>query len=194
MERMVEQELIFVESDRALARVNELRKELETLQERLNRLGKLETVLEGQSHKKRENLVDQLRQTVKFEEELKTIARGNKGGGKEARWVLKKQLRELERQKKLLREAVKEADKRGRALSHEIAVIRRKRGFLGQRLLNLKEILEITDEIQLSEKELEMLYERTSALKKPLVEDESNLREQIMDLVFRFHIPDRKKG
>lgn len=192
MERMTEQVPVIVENDRALARVKELRNELEALQEGLHRLGKAEAVLEGQSQKKQENLLNQLKQVVESQDELRRVAREDKSS-KEERRTLRKQFEELERQKRFLLEAIKLAERRGKALSYQIALLRRKREFLSQRVASLGEIMEISDEVAFGEKELETLYERTYALKKPVAEEETNLRKQLIDLVFKFHLPDRKK-
>jgi len=193
MERVVEQLPVIVGNNRALTKVNELKSELEALHKRLNRLGKLETTLEAQSHKKQENLVDQLRRLVKFQEELRAVARQNRSISREERQTLRTQFEELERQKKLLWETARLAERRGKALSHEIALIRRKRESLSKRVTSLREILEITDEVELDEIELGALYERVYALKKPAAEEETNLRKQFIDLVFRFHLPDQRK-
>ncbi len=194
MERVVEQVTVIVENNRALTKVNELKNELENLHKRLNRLGKLETTLEGQSHKKQENLIDQLKRLVKFQEELRTTARQNREISREERQTLRSQFEELERQKRHIVDTIKLTERRGKALSHEIVLVRRRREALVKRVTSLREILEITDEVELDEQELVELYERTYTLKKPVAEEESNLRKQVIDLVFRFHLPERRKA
>lgn len=193
MERIVEQVPALPENARALVRLKELINELEALQGQLSRLAKAEALLEEQSHKKQANLVNQLKQIGKLQEEIRRIAREQKSS-KEEQQILRKQFSELERQKKFTLEAIKLAERRGKALSYQIALIRRRREFLSQRVASLREIIEISDEVAFGEKELETLYERTYALKKPVAEEEANLRRQLIDLVFRFHLPDRRKA
>lgn len=169
-----------------------MRKDVEFFARRLDRLAKLETVLEEKYCNKLEILNDEFNEADRYQGELKSLAKELKKN-KERRAILKKQIADLEKHKKIIRRTMKQVTGYEKSSSEKIEVIRGEREVLWQRVQDLMQMLDLAEQTELSEKELDTVCQRVGATKRLLEELEMDLRNRTVDLLFECYIPRRDK-
>jgi chromosome segregation ATPase len=193
MERIdgvIEQEQVSAEGRELSSRIEEIRRDVEFFSRRLSRLAKLEALLEGKYYKKLEALHDEFDRAERYQCELKSLAKQLKKN-KERRLILKRQISDLEKHKKIIRGTMKQVTGYEKSSSEQIEVIREEREILCQRVQDLRQILELAEQAELSERELDIACQRVCATKRLLEEHETGLRKRTIDLLFEFYIPPR---
>ena len=174
------------------SRIEEIRGDVEFFSRRLSRLAKLEALLEGKYCKKLEALHDEFIRAERYQSELKSLAKQLKKN-KERRLILKRQIADLEKHKKIIRETMKQVRGYEKSSSEQIEVIKEEREVLSQRVGDLVQILELAEQAELSGGELELACQRVCATKGMLEEHEIGLRKRTIDLLFEFYIPPRDR-
>jgi len=192
VERIIAQEQVSAGQRESLSKVEEIRTDVEFFGRRLSRLAKLETLLEGKYRKKQEVLNDQLNRADGYQGELKSLAKQLKKN-KERQAILKKQISDLEKHKKIIRKTMKQVTGYEKSSSKQIEVIKEEQEVLCQRVQDLMQMLRLAEQAELSEKELEIVCQRVCATKRLLEECEIDLRKRTVDLFFEFYIPPRNR-
>ena len=192
VERIIAQEQVSAGQRESLSKVEEIRTDVEFFGRRLSRLAKLETLLEGKYRKKQEVLNDQLNRADGYQGELKSLAKQLKKN-KERQAILKKQISDLEKHKKIIRKTMKQVTGYEKSSSKQIEVIKEEQEVLCQRVQDLMQMLGLAEQAELSEKELEIVCQRVCATKRLLEECEIDLRKRTVDLLFEFYIPPRNR-
>jgi len=193
MERIARvMEQVSAEQAELSSKIEEIRKDVEFLGRRLDRLAKLETLLEEKYRKKLDVLNDQFNRADGYQGELKSLAKQLKKN-KERRLILKRQIADLEKHKKIIRETMKQVRGYEKSSSEQIEVIKEEREVLSQRVGDLVQILELAEQAELSGGELELACQRVCATKGMLEEHEIGLRKRTIDLLFEFYIPPRDR-
>ena len=192
IDRIIEQEQVSSERREPLRKIEEIRGEVEFFSRRLDRLAKLEALLEKKYRKKLEDLRDQFNRADGYQGELKSLAKQLKKN-KERQAILKKQISDLEKHKKIIRETMKQVTGYEKSSGEQIEVVREERVVLCQRVQDLMQILELAEQAELDERELEIVCQRVCATKSLLEEYEMDLRKRTIDLLFEFYIPHRNK-
>lgn len=191
-EELTGQEQVSVGQRELLSKIEEIRVDVEFFGKRLSRLTKLEALLEEKYRKKLETLHDEFKRAERLQGELKSLAKQLKKN-KERRLILKKQISNLEKQKKIIRKTMKQVTGYEKSSSEQIEVIKEEREVLCQRVHDLMQMLELAEQAELNEKELEIVCQRVCATRGLLEEHEKDLRKRTIDLLFEFYIPPRNK-
>ena len=193
IDRIIEQERVSTEQRESLSKVEEIRRDVDFFGRRLDRLAQMETLLKGKYRKKLDALNDQFNRVDGYQNELKSLAEQLKKN-KERRLILKKQISDLEKHKKIIRATMKQVTGYEKSSGKQIKVIGEEREVLCQRVQDLMQMLELTEQAELSEKELETVCQRVYATKRLLEEYEIDLRKRTIDLLFEFYIPPKNKS
>ena len=175
IDRVIEQEQVSAAQKELLGRVEEIRRDVEFFGRRLERLAKLETLLEEKYRKKLDVLNDQFNRADGYQGELKSLAKQLKKN-KERRLILKKQMSDLEKHKKTIRETIKQVTGYEKSSNKQIEIIKEEHEVLCQRVQDLRQMLDLAEQAELSEKELEIVCQRVCATKRLLEEHEMGLR------------------
>ena len=112
---------------------------------------------------------------------------------KERRSILKKEIADLKKYKKVIRQTVKQVRGYEKSGSEQIEVIKEEQEVLYQRVRDLMQMLELAEQAELSEKELDIVCQRVCATKGLLEEHETDLRKRTIDLLFESYIPPRNR-
>ena len=192
IEGLTGQERVSVGQGELLSRIEEIRKDVEFFASRLSHLAKLEALLERKYYKKLEALQDEFDKADGYQGELESLAKQLKKN-KERRLILKKQIADLEKHKKFIRETMKQVVGYEKSSSEQIEVIKEEREVLCHRVRDLMQMLELAEQAELSEKELEIVCQRVCATKRLLEEHEIDLRKRTIDLLLEFYIPPKKR-
>lgn len=192
-EEAIGQEQVSIGQRELLSKVEELRRSVEFFIERLNRLTKLEALLREKYRKKLEALHDEFNRTDRYQGELKSLAKRVKKN-KERRSILKKEIADLKKYKKVIRQTVKQVAGYEKSSNEQIEVIREERRVLYQRVRDLMQMLELAEQAELSEKEVDIVCQRVCATKGLLEEHETDLRKRTIDLLFESYIPPRNRN
>jgi chromosome segregation ATPase len=190
IEGIVRQERVPATQEELSTRIEEVRKDIEFLSRRLERLAKLQSLLKEKYHRRLEALFDQLDSVDKQQCELKSLA-GQLKKNKERREILKKQVLGLKRRKETIRGTIKQVKGYEKSCNAQIEVIDEEQEVLSQRVHDLMQMLDLAEQAELNGKELELISGRIYATKRLLEEHEINLRKRIIDLLFEFYIPPR---
>ena len=190
IEGIVGQEQVPAEQKELSTRIEEVRRDIEFLSRRLERLAKLQSLLKEKYHKRLEALFDQLDSVDKQQCELKSLAE-QLTKNKERQSILKKQVTGLEKRKKTIRGAIKQVAGYEKSSNAQVEVIEEEQEVLSQRVHDLMQMLELAEQAELNGKELEIVRDRVYATKGLLEEHEINLRKRTIDLLFEFYIPPR---
>ena len=193
IDEVIEQEQVSAEQGELSSKIEEIRSEVEFFDRRLSRLAKLEALLERKYYKKLEAFQDEFDGVERYQGELKSLAKQLKRN-KERRSILKRKIANLEKLKKIIRTTVKQVAGYEKSSSKQIELIREERGILCQGVQDLMQMLELAKQAELSEKELDIVYQRVYASKNLLEEHETDLRKRTIDLLFEFYIPPRNKS
>ena len=193
IDRVIEQEQVSAEREGLSSKIEEIRRDVEFFSKRLDRLAKMETLLKGKYRKRLEDLLDQFNRADGYQSELKSLAKQLKKN-KERRLILKKQISDLEKHKKIIREAMKQVAGYKKSSGKQIEVIKEEREVLSQRVRDLTQMLELAEQAELNEKELEIVCQRVRATKSLLEEYEMDLRKRTIDLLFEFYIPPKNRS
>jgi len=191
-EEAIGQEQVSIGQRELQSKVEELRRSVEFFSERLNRLTKLEALLGEKYRKKLEALHDEFNRTDRYQGELKSLAKRLKKN-KERRSILKKEIADLKKYKKVIRQTVKQVRGYEKSGSDQIEVIKEEQEVLYQRVRDLMQMLELAEQAELSEKELDIVCQRVCATKGLLEEHETDLRKRTIDLLFESYIPPRNR-
>ncbi len=188
IDSVINQEQVSSERREPLSKIEGIRGEVEFFSRRLDRLAKLEILLEEKYHKKLGVLNDQFNKADGYQGELKSLAKQLKRN-KERRLILKKQISDLEKHKKTIRETMKQVAGYEKSSNKQIELIKDEQEVLCQRVQDLMQMLELAEQAELSEKELEIVCQRVCATRRLLEEYEMDLRKRTIDLLFEFYIP-----
>lgn len=191
-EELTGQKQAFIGRRELLGKIEGIRGDVDFFDKRLSRLTNLEALLEGKYRKKLETLRDEFESAERQQGELRSLAKQLKKS-KERRLILKKQIADLEKHKRIIRETMKQITGYEKASSERIEVIKEEHEVLCQRVRDLMQMLELAEQAELSEKELEIVCQRVCARKRLLEEHEIDLRKRTIDLLFEFYIPPRKR-
>ena len=191
-EGLTGQEQVSVGQRELLSRIDEIHVDVESFGKRLSRLANLEALVEEKYRKKQETLQDEFKRVERHKGELKSLAKQLKKN-KARRLILKKQIGALEKQQKIIPETMKQITGYEKSSSEQIEVIKEERQIICQRVYDLMQMLELAEKAELSEKELETVYQRAHATRRLLEEHEGDLRKRTVDLLFDFYIPPRNK-
>jgi len=192
-EEAIGQEQVSMGQRELPSEVEELRRNVEFFIERLNRLTKLEALLREKYRKKLEALHDEFNRTDGYQGELKSLAKRVKKN-KERRSILKKEIADLEKYKKVIRQTVKQVAGYEKSSNEQIEVIKEERRVLYRRVRDLMQMLELAEQAELSEKELNIVCQRVFATKGLLEEHETDLRKRTIDLLFESYIPPKNRN
>ncbi|MDH5363901.1 MAG: hypothetical protein OEZ07_01325 [Dehalococcoidia bacterium] len=192
-EEAIGQEQVSMGQRELPSEVEELRRNVEFFIERLNRLTKLEALLREKYRKKLEALHDEFNRTDRYQGELKSLAKRVKKN-KERRSILKKEIADLGKYKKVIRQTVKQVAGYEKSSNEQIEVIKEERRVLYQRVRDLMQMLELAGQAELSEKELNIVCQRVFATKGLLEEHETDLRKRTIDLLFESYIPPKNRN
>ncbi len=191
IEGIARQERVPSAQEELSTRIEEVRKDIEFLGRRLERLAKLQLLLKEKYHRRLEALFDQLDSVDKQQCELKSLA-GQLKKNKERREILKKQVLGLKRRKETIRGTIKQVKGYEKSSNAQVEVIDEEQEVLSQRVHDLMQMLDLAEQAELNGKELELICGRIYATKGLLEEHEINLRKRTIDLLFEFYIPPRK--
>jgi|GEM_PF-4086311 hypothetical protein len=122
--------------------------EVESLSRRLDRLAKMETLLKGKYRKKLESLLDQLNKADGYQNELRSLAKQLKKN-KERRAILGKQIADLEKHKKIIRETMKQVTGYEKSSGEQVESLAAEREILCQRVQDLTQMLGIAEQAEL---------------------------------------------
>jgi chromosome segregation ATPase len=183
---------VTVEQAELLGRIEEIRADIEFFARRVGWLEKLETLLKEKYRKKLAVLNDQFNRAAGYQGELKSLAKQLKKN-KERQLILKKQMSDLEKRKKIIRQAMKQVTGYEKSSSRQIEAISEERDVLSQRVHDLMQLLELAEQAELSEQELEAICQRVCATKGLLEEHETDLRKRTIDLLFESYVPPKKR-
>ena len=192
VERIIGQEQISAKQRELPSEIEEIRRDVEFCGRRLDRLARLESLLEEKYRRKFEVLSDQFNKADGYQGELKSLAKQLRRN-KERRLILKKQISDLEKHKKIIRKTMKQVAGYEKSSSVQIEVIKEERELLCQRVRDLRQMLELAEQAELSEKEMETVCQRICATKGLLKEHELDLRKRTIDLLFEPYMPHRNK-
>ncbi len=192
-EEAIGQEQVSMGQRELPSEVEELRRNVEFFIERLNRLTRLEALLREKYRKKLEALHDEFNRTDRYQGELKSLAKRVKKN-KERRSILKKEIADLGKYKKVIRQTVKQVAGYEKSSNEQIEVIKEERRVLYQRVRDLMQMLELAEQAELSEKELNIVCQRVLATKGLLEEHETDLRKRTIDLLFESYLPPKNRN
>ena len=181
------------EQKEAPSDIEELRKDVESFSRQLDRLRKLEDLFERKYRKKSDDLIDQFNRANGYQNELKGLAKQLKRN-KERQSTLGKQICDLERHKKIIRETMKQVARYEKSSSEQMDALKAEREVLCQRVQDLMQMLEIAEQAELSEKEWEIVCQRVCATRELLEECGMDIRKRTIDLLFEFYIAPKNNG
>ncbi|HXZ95147.1 MAG TPA: hypothetical protein VEG28_04455 [Dehalococcoidia bacterium] len=182
------QERILAEQEEVSTGIKEARGEIEFLRRRLDRLAKLQALLQEKYHSRLKSLSTQLRDIDSQQWELRNLTRQLKGN-KEKQSIIKEQIASLERRKKTLLEVMRQIAGYKRASNAQIAAIEEEQEILSQQIHDLEQTLELAQQAELDKKELEIVVPRIHTKKGWLEEHALDLTTRTIDLLFDFYIP-----
>jgi len=192
IDRIIEQEQVSIEQEDLPSKTQEVRRDIESLSQRLDRLATLETLVKEKYRKRLKSLLDQFNKAEGYQNELKRLMEQLKKN-KDKQSILKKEITDLERHKKTIREAIKQVRGYEKSSNEQIEIIEEEQEILCQRVQDLMQMLKIAEQAELSENELETIYQRVCASRNLLEEHEMELRKRTIDLLFECYIPPRNK-
>ena len=193
IEETIGQEQVSIEQGELRSKVEELRRGVESFNRRPERLARLETLPREKYHKKLEALHDEFKRTDGYQGELKSLAKQLKKN-KERRPIFKRQIADLKKHKKIIRQTMKQVTGYEKSSSEQIGVIREEREILSRQVHDLLQMLGLAEQAELSEEELGIVCQRVYARKKLLEEHEIDLRKRTIDLLFESYLPPKNRN
>jgi chromosome segregation ATPase len=187
IEKIIEQEQSV--SRREVSTVIEnLRTEIDAFSDQLDRLAKMEQFLQQKHIKKIEKLVTSLSALELERQELKSLSK-ELGKNRDMRAIIHSKIRALEHNKEHIQLMVKDVRKYSKSCDEQVKYINTERESLNLRVEDLKQLIDIAESTELTDKELNMICQRINARKKLLAEIQSNLRKRTIDLLFEGSSP-----
>jgi chromosome segregation ATPase len=168
--------------------IENLRVEIDAFSDQLDRLAKMEQFLQQKHVKKIEKLVTRLSAIELERQELKLLSR-ELGKNGDMRAIIDSKIGALEHNKKQIQSMVKDVRKYSKSCDEQVKFIKTERESLNIRVEDLKQLIDIAESTELTDKELNMIYQRINARKKLLAEIQSNLRKRTIDLLFEGSSP-----
>ena len=192
IDRIIEQEHVFSPQEIPGATAN-LRREVESFSRQLDRLGKLETFLKEKYRKKLDDLTGQLSEAEEYQSEFKILLKALKKD-KETWSTINKKILDLEKDKKIIRQTIKEVIRYKKTSDEQINMLKTEREALYLRVQDLIQMLDLAEQTELSEKELDTVCQRISVRMELLEEVEIALRKRTIDLLFEGYMHPRSRG
>ena len=190
--RVLEQEQASTERRKLPSGLEEVSREIESLYRRLDLLAQLQSLLKNKYRNKLVTLFEQLNSTDRQRCGIKSLAKQLKRS-KERQSILKREMADLERHKKTIRETIKQVLRYEKSSSEQVDVLEIEREVLHQQVQDLMQTLELAEQAELTEKELTLIRQKVYASKGLVEEQERGLRKRTIDLLFELYIPPRNK-
>ena len=168
--------------------IEKLRRDVEAMRRRLDRLAKLQTLIKEKYRKRLSVLLDQLDATDKRQNELGALAKQLKKH-KERREILNNRIVGLVKRKKTINETIKQVMRYEKSSSAQVGLMEEEQEILYQRVQDLTQALELAGQAELNDREADIVRQRVCATKESLEEHEADLRKRTIDLLFEFYVP-----